>query len=44
MVREYKWPPENIGGFFIDDLDEFGIVFWYEDVKEIIEDLKPKKD
>lgn len=42
VVREYKWPPEVFGGFFIDSIDELGLYFWYLDVKEVVESLKAK--
>jgi hypothetical protein len=44
VVREHKWPPEIIGGFFIDDIDYNGLEFWFNDVKEMYKKPKDKKD
>lgn len=41
VVREYHWPPDHIGGLFIDDMDYKGLEFWYNDVIEVIEKIKP---
>jgi hypothetical protein len=41
VVREFHWPPEVIGGFFIDDQDYKGLEYWYDDVREI--NTPPKK-
>lgn len=42
IVREHHWPPDIIGGLFVDNLDYHGLIYWYEDVKELSEELKPK--
>ena len=34
VVFRFKWPPNKIGGFFIDNLDYRGLVFWYDEVVE----------
>jgi len=34
-VREHKWPPEIIGGFFVDNIDYKGLEFWYCDVMDM---------
>ena len=28
---------------FIDDVDMYGLVFWYNDAKKVEQDMKPKK-
>lgn len=43
IAREFHWPPEIIGGFFIDDLDFFGLEFWYNDCVEMEKEFKSKK-
>lgn len=43
VAREFHWPPETLGGFFIDDIDLNGLEFWYNDVVEVHEELKTKK-
>lgn len=42
VAREFQWPPNIIGGFFIDAQDYLGLEFWYNDVKEMSETLKNK--
>jgi len=32
----------EIDAFFIDNIDYKGIEFWYEDVKEVVKDMKAK--
>ncbi len=32
-----KWSPQILSNLFIDDLDEQGLIFWYEAIKEDIE-------
>jgi len=43
VAREYKWPPQTYGGLFVDNVDEHGLEFWYEDVKELVKESKGKK-
>jgi len=33
----------EIDAFFLDDKDYHGIIFWYNDVKEMNDELKPKQ-
>lgn len=42
MVREHHWPPDIIGGFFIDAIDFYGIEYWYNDIKEVVANMKKK--
>lgn len=42
VVRETHWPPDIIGGFFIDNQDQYGLRFWYEDFKQMHDDLNKK--
>jgi hypothetical protein len=34
VTREHHWPPETIGGLFVDEQDFEGLFFWYKDVLE----------
>ena len=43
VVREYKWTPHYVEGLFLDEADLFGLEYWFNDVKKLIEDLKTKK-
>lgn len=40
IVREFHWDPITIGSLFIDNKDEFGIEFWYEDIMKTSQQLK----
>lgn len=42
MVREAHWPPEVIGGLFVDAIDYQGVEFWYDDFKEMHAELNKK--
>lgn len=43
IVREHKWTFLIIEEMFLDEQDFKGIEFWYQDIKEVTEALKPKK-
>lgn len=43
VVREHHWPPDVIGGLFVDALDHRGLIFWYNDVRDCVEEIKKKK-
>lgn len=40
VVREHHWPPEVIGGLFVDDEDYQGLIFWYDDILEMQKPIK----
>lgn len=42
LVREYHWPPSVLEGLFFDREDYMGLVFWYEDLKEVSDSIKSK--
>jgi len=42
-VREHHWSPSEIGGLFLDNKDEKGLEFWYEDILQVQEEMKNKK-
>jgi hypothetical protein len=33
-VRDLHWLPNELGSFFIDNIDELGLEFWYDDIEE----------
>lgn len=39
VARVYNWPPNVIGGLFIDDWDYRGLEYWFNDAI----DQQPKK-
>lgn len=43
VVREHHWPPDTIGGLFVDDIDYKGLLFWYNDVCYCIDEIKNSK-
>ena len=43
VVRAFKWTPETIDRLKLDDIDHEGLEFWYNDICEEIEKMKPKK-
>jgi hypothetical protein len=43
IVRYHHWTPEYCAGLYHDDIDPFGLEYWYIDVKECLDDLKKKK-
>lgn len=42
VVRDTKWPPDVIGGLFIDGIDYMGLEYWYDDVKQVSEEMEEK--
>jgi hypothetical protein len=42
VVRESHWPPDVIGGLFIDEQDYQGLEFWHEDFKDMHKDANKK--
>lgn len=43
VVREHHFSAEKIDAFFLDDTDWHGLIFWYNDVLEVNNELKSKK-
>ena len=44
VVREHHWSPSEFKSLYLDDADFFGLEFWFNDVVEVNESLKPKKE
>jgi hypothetical protein len=40
VVREHHWPPDKIGGLFVDAIDYEGLEFWYDDLMDVNNKLK----
>jgi len=40
IVRSTRWTPHYIADLYCDDYDEFGLIYWYNDIKEQNEQLK----
>jgi hypothetical protein len=40
VVREHHWTPDIIGRLFFDRLDYKGLLYWYDDVKEMDKEMK----
>ena len=43
VAREFHWPPDVLGGFFVDDIDYNGLEYWYNDCVEMSKEIKEKK-
>lgn len=43
VVRAFKWTPETIGKLKLDEIDYEGLEYWYNDVCQEIERMKPQK-
>lgn len=43
VVREHHWEPNIIGSLFIDGDSYDSLEYWYDDIQQMHEDLKPKK-
>lgn len=43
VVRSLRWPPEVIDALFLDAIDRHGLEYWYNDIKEVVKELKGKK-
>lgn len=44
IIRYHHWTPEYCAGLYHDDIDPFGLKFWYDDVMNIINDIKRKSE
>jgi hypothetical protein len=42
IARTYYWNPFVIGKLFLDDIDKFGLFYWYNDAKEMAKEIKGK--
>lgn len=40
VVRVYKFRPKDISSLFFDDEDYLGLIYWYEDAKEYVKEIK----
>jgi len=43
VVREHHWRPSEIESLYLDGTDFFGLLYWYEDISEVNNELKTKK-
>ena len=44
VVREHHWSPTEIENLYLDDADFFGLMWWYNDILEVNEELNKKKE
>ena len=42
VVREHHWSPDIINGLYLDDIDRFGLEYWYNDIIECVKEIKKK--
>jgi hypothetical protein len=43
LTREHHWPPSVLEGLFFDAEDYLGLYFWFNDLKEVEEEMKKRK-
>jgi hypothetical protein len=43
VVNHYKWTPFEIDKMYCDRMDHLGLMYWYDEVKKIVEQSKIKK-
>lgn len=43
VVREHHFSMLEIDAFFLDNTDHHGLIFWYDDIKKMDDELKNKK-
>ena len=39
LARLYKWTPDYINSLYVDEIDEFGLMYWFEDAKDYIKQI-----
>lgn len=42
VVRYFKWFPDKVHSFFLDEIDYFGLEFWDNQVKQISQEIQEK--
>jgi hypothetical protein len=42
VVRYHHWTPKTIESLYLDDADFFGLLYWYDDVMEVIKEINEK--
>lgn len=42
VAREFHWPPDLIGGFFVDNIDLYGLIYWNDDCEDSAKRIKGK--
>lgn len=40
MVREHHYSPAELGDFYLDAVDFYGLEYWYNDVVSMHEEMK----
>jgi hypothetical protein len=40
VARYHHWTPDVLNGLYLDDMDHFGLEYWYLDVLEVIKELE----
>lgn len=42
VVNHYKWTPQEVDELYCDDIDFKGLIYWYNEVKDIVSKSKQK--
>jgi hypothetical protein len=40
IARTYHWKPQDIMNLYFDKIDMYGLIYWYEDAKEMDSQIK----
>ena len=40
IARNYYWTPDEIEKLFVDRIDYKGLVYWYDDAREMQKEIK----
>ena len=43
VVRTFYWEPNIIKDLYHDGIDYQGLIYWYDDVDEVVKNMKSKK-
>jgi hypothetical protein len=44
VVREFHWEPRVLGSLYFDEIDHKGLIFWYNDVVKVHEEMKKNRE
>lgn len=40
VASVFRWEPAVIGRLFLDDIDHYGIIYWYEAAKKLYPEIR----
>jgi hypothetical protein len=42
IIQHFNWLPTELGSFFIDEVDELGLIYWYNYIEKTTPKTEPK--